>query len=216
MENIKFGDKYSYLDYGLILIKKTIGVPEKKSQIVDIPGSHGQINLVNYMGEPKYSNRALKFEFETIMRQDDFMELFSRIENDLQGKELNVILDIDKEFYYVGEIKVNSWESDKVIGKIVIDVDAQPFKYKHNKTIYSAMINGRVVIDLMNLRQWSIPTFNFSNKVNLTFENETYSNLEGEINGDDYDIIFKEGINRVIVDAKDATLITISYQEGGL
>lgn len=216
MENIKFGDKYSYLDYGLILTKKTIGVPERKSQIVDVPGSHGQINLANYMGEPKYSNRPLKFEFETIMRQDEFMELFSRIENDLQGKELNIILDIDKDFYYIGEVKVNAWESDKVIGKVVIDVDAQPFKYKLNKTIYSAKIKGRVVLDLMNLRQWSIPTFSFSNKVNITFENEIYPNLEGEINGDDYDIIFKEGINRVIIEAQKDTLITISYQEGGL
>ena len=66
MKGIKFGDYHSYDDFSLILTSKTIGTPTPKTEIIDIPGGDGVLDLTEFFGEVKYNNRQLSFEFSTI------------------------------------------------------------------------------------------------------------------------------------------------------
>lgn len=216
MQYVLFGDKNSYLDYGLILTRKVIGTPEAKTYTVDVPGKDGIDDLTEYLGEVKYYNRALKFEFEAIEEQENYNALFSTIQNDLHGKTDKVILSIDSEFYYLGRIKINEWESDARIGRLVIDVDAHPYKYKINETVYSGVIGstGQLTVNLYNLRKSVTPTFATQGAVSITFDNQTYSVSSGTVTIPN--ILFKKGINVITFKGTSGTTITVRYQEGCL
>lgn len=216
MQYVLFGDKHSYLDYGLILTKKTIGTPEAKRYVVDVPGKDGIDDLTEIIGEVKFGNRPLKLEFEAIENQEDYNVLFSAIQNDLQGKTDKIILSIDPDFYYLGSIKINEWESDVKIGRLVVDIDAHPYKYKINETVYSGVIssNGELTANLYNLRKSVVPTFATQGEVSITFDNQTYSVNSGTVTIPN--ILFKKGINVITFKGASGTTITVRYQEGCL
>mgnify|MGYP000417061958 CR=1 FL=1 len=66
MNTVTFGEFNSYSDLNLILSSKTIGSPSVKTSTIDLPGSDGELDFTEYFGEPKYSNRPLKFQFTAI------------------------------------------------------------------------------------------------------------------------------------------------------
>ena len=224
MQGVKFGEYHSYEDFGLILTKKTIGTPTPKTQIIEVPGADGEIDLTEYLGEVKYSNRPLNFEFEIIKKQTDFVSLFSRIQNCLHGLRKPIILDIDNEFYYIGRITVNEWQSNKNIGKIVIDVDAEPYKYKLNKTVFSVVIgeSKQATINLRNLKKAVTPEITISAettiKYNYDIASGVYQNSDA-LSASTWtlpELLLTEGDNIITLEAEKGTVITFTYQEGEL
>ena len=79
MKGVKFGNYHSYNDLDLILSQKIIGTPSIKTEVIDIPGGDGVLDLTEYFGETKYGNRPLTFEFSTVVPRSQFMELFSKV-----------------------------------------------------------------------------------------------------------------------------------------
>lgn len=146
MKGITFGEYHSYRDLHLILAEKSIGTPEPKTELIDIPGGDGVLDFTEFFGEVKYKNRELSFEFSTLVPQSEFMTLFSMVQNALHGKKMMISLDVDPEWYYIGRITVEPWKADKNIGKITIDCDCEP--YKHKMTSQAVNLTGRNLIDL--------------------------------------------------------------------
>lgn len=224
MEGIKFNNLHTYLDYGLVLKSKEISTPLPKSQIVEIPGADGQIDLTEYLGEVKYSNRTLGFEFEIVKRQKDFIPLFSSLQNDIHGQRVKVILDIDRDFYYTGRATVDPWKSDKKIGKVYIEVDCEPYKYKINETVSSIVVSskGKETINLKNLKKPVTPKievsgvtkikYNYDATINAFEAEQTVS--EGVWTIDN--LLLTKGDNYIGVEAAAGTTVTFTYQEGGL
>lgn len=130
MKGITFGEYHSYRDLHLILAEKTIGTPAPKTELIDIPGSDGVLDFTEFFDGVKYKNRELSFEFSTLVPQSEFMTLFSMIQNALHGQKMMISLDVDPEWYYIGRITVEPWKADKNIGKITIDCDCEPYKYR--------------------------------------------------------------------------------------
>lgn len=135
MKGITFGEYHSYRDLHMILAEKKIGTPSQKTESIDIPGGDGVLDLTEFFGEVKYKNRALSFEFSTLVPQSEFMTLFSMVQNALHGKKMMISLDADPEWYYIGRISVSEWKADKRIGKLTIDCDCEPFKYRMTSQI---------------------------------------------------------------------------------
>ena len=135
MNQIKFGTYKSYDNLNLICTKKTIGSPAVKTAIVEIEGGDGVLDYTEYFGDVKYNNRQLNFEFESIVPQSQFPELYSAILDALHGKKVQIVLDEDPDFYYVGRLEVSDFANERGIGSIKIDCDCEPYKYKKNKTI---------------------------------------------------------------------------------
>ncbi len=142
MKGIMFGNYHSWNDFQLILASKTIGTPSPKTETIDIPGGDGVLDLTEYFGEPKYGNRKLSFEFSSVVIPEDFMSLFSMVQNALHGKKMKITLDDDPGWYYIGRISVSEWKVDRNIGKLTIDCDCEPYKYKLEKTVVSATLDG--------------------------------------------------------------------------
>lgn len=88
------------------------------------------LDLTEFFGGVRYNNRTLTFEFSTIVPQSQFMTLFSQVQNALHGQKMQITLDDDPEWYYMGRLSVSEWKADKRIGKLTVTADCEPFKYR--------------------------------------------------------------------------------------
>ena len=128
-DGLRFNDKHSYHDYGMYLsAPPDFGSPEPKITRVDIPGRDGELDFTEATGEVKYNNRECTFQFATMIPADKRDELMDEIRNDIHGKDVTIVYDLDPEWYYTGRATVvfedvMSWKM-----RVVITVSAFPYK----------------------------------------------------------------------------------------
>ena len=175
IKGVKFGDYHSWKDFSLILSEKKIGAASPKTAEVEIPGGDGVLDLTEYFGEVNYKNRDLSFVFSTIVPQNEFINLFSEIQNLLHGKKMRIILDDDPYFYYLGRVSVSEFGAERSVGKITITCSCDPFKYKLFKTIVTETVNGEKEIVLNNLRKRINPVITTSVPMQIKRDNTTYA-----------------------------------------
>ena len=212
MKGIKFGNYHSYDDFSLILSQKTISAPSPKVESIEIPGGDGVLDLTDFFGEVKYNNRELTFEFSCIVPQDEFLDLFSRIQNAIHGQKMQIVLDDDPEWYYIGRVTVPEWKTEKSIGKITIDCDCEPYKVKIAETVISATVNGETTVILPNSKKTVVPTIDITGEISLTFGTNFYSLSEGR-----YDlpaVRLATGSNEILLSGTGTA--TFTYRERGL
>lgn len=212
MKGVRFGSYHSYDDFNLILTQKIIGTPSPKTEVIDIPGGDGVLDLTDFFGEVKYENRPLQFEFSTIVSQAEFMNLFSVVQNALHGQKMQIILDDDSEWYYVGRITVSDWKADRNTGKLTIDCDCEPYKIKLNTTVITTEVSGETAVVLPNSNKTVVPTIDITGEVSLTFGTNFYTLSEGR-----YDlpaVKLAKGENTILLNGTGTA--TFTYRERGL
>lgn len=215
MKGVTFGTYHSYRDFSLILNSKEIAAPKTKTVKIDIEGADSAIDLTDFFGEAKYEDCTHKFQFSTIVPQNEFLTLFSTIKNAIHGKKLEVSLDADPGFFYVGRCYVSSFTNEKNVGKIAIECECEPYKYKAAKTVISKAVNGETTITLSNLRKRVVPEVLIEADSALHIVYETYN--VWDLGSGSYtlpELELKAGENTVSVSGTGN--ITFSYQEAGL
>lgn len=213
MKGVKFGNYHSYDDFSLILSQKTIGTPSPKTETIDIPGGDGVLDLTEFTGEVKYNNRELSFEFSTIVPQAEFMTLFSRVQNALHGKKMNIILDEDAGWYYVGRITVSEWKTDRNIGLLTIDCDCEPYKYRTEETVVAKVMGGGTsTVTLVNGRKRVIPVITTDAETTVSFGTFMGVFSPGTFTIPELQLV--EGENAVKV--RGTGNVSFSYREGVL
>lgn len=212
MKGVKFDNLHTYDDFSLILSSKKIGVPQPKTELLEVPGADEMLDFTEFFGDVKYENRKLEFEFTTLVQQSEFMTLFSRIQNALNGKRMKIVLDDDKDFYYSGRVSVKEWLADQSIGKITIECDCNPYKLKQDKTVASYVVTTEKIVTLENLRKHVVPLFKSTAEMGIEFHGNYYSMSAGESRFPA--IVLKEG--ETVLKLKGSGTVTIEYQEGGL
>ncbi len=219
MKGVKFGNYHSYNDFALILQGKTIETPEAKTEYVDISGADGVLDLTEFFGDIKYKNRKLTFEFATKLRTQQFYELFEEVSNALNGKRMNIVLDENDYFYFVGRLQVNSYKSYEKLGTIVIEADCEPYKYEQIEMAKEYVLTGvETEAVLVNLKRRVAPTMTISNivegsNVEITFENTTYK-ISSNGTFTLPELILKEGNN--LIKLKGNATISFKYRRGKL
>lgn len=212
MKGVKFGNYHSYDDFSLILSQKTIGTPSPKTETIDIPGGDGVLDLTEFTGEVKYNNRELSFEFSTMVPQAEFMTLFSRVQNALHGQKMNIILDEDAAWYYVGRITVSEWKTDRNIGLLTIDCDCDPYKAKIANTVVTVDVSGDTSVILQNGRKPVIPTIDITGEISLTFGTNFYTLAAGRYDLPGVQLV--NGSNEILLSGTGTA--TFTYLERGL
>ena len=210
MKQITFGTLKSYDDLHLILASKEIGSPKEKKTTITIEGADGQLDLTEFFGSVKYDNRTLKFSFSSVAYP--FADHYSMVLNALHGKKVHITLDEDPNWYYVGRLSVSPYTSDKNIGKIDIEADCEPYKYKQNETVVSKAVSGSATIILHNSRMKAIPTIKTTAPMQLAFGGVTTKINAGTFLIPTLELV--EGDNTVVVTGTGT--VTFSYREGGL
>lgn len=215
MKGVSFHGLHSYRDLHLLLTEKEIGAPEVKRHTIDIEGADGELDFTDFFGEPKYQNVQHRFAFESIQPRNEQLSQFSEIKNRLHGKKGRIILDDDPSFFYVGRCSVSKYTNEKGIGRITVECDCEPYKYKLTETVVIKAIDGTVEVSLTNARKRAVPevkiesegglniVFNTSNVWDLGSGTYTLPELE-----------LTEGEN--IVTVTGTGTITFTWQEAAL
>ena len=231
MNGVLIGDKHSYRDFGLILSEKTISHPQPKTNSIDIPLRDGTLDITESItGDVKYHDRKITLTFSVVDARRTWVSKISEISNYLHGKRLKLIFDDDLAFYYIGRVSINQWQTNKSIGKLVVEVVAEPYKYDitsssvdwewdsldFNSGIINETggltVNGRLTVELICRKKRSTPTFIASADMTVTFGGKTYNLRAGSRKV--YEIILGEGINELTFTGKGT--ISIDYTGGSL
>ena len=131
MQGVTFGNKHSYRSWKLLLKSKpVISPPKPKTKLVQVPGTNTVIDLTESLtgGEVKYEPRTLRCEFYVIGGRSKWSAVYSAILNEIHGKKLNIVMDDDPNFFYVGRTEVDSFDSDESSATIVIVAEVEPYK----------------------------------------------------------------------------------------
>lgn len=164
IKGVTFGDIHTS-SFGIYLSNVTVGSPEPKQFLVDIPGADGSLDMSGYFGGVKYENRKITLVFTFPQKGKQLLYAYSDFLAAVHGKYFDsIILDDDPDFHYVGRISVGKL-SKSVISKVNVECDCQPFKYGNTKNLVTINvvapefpdgwlygdINGDSVIDRTDL-----------------------------------------------------------------
>lgn len=169
MKGVSFHGFHSFRDLHLLMTSKEIGAPEVKWHTIDIEGADGELDFTDFFGEPKYANVQHRFEFESIRPRNEQLQQFTTIKNAIHGKKGRIILDDDPSFFYVGRCEVSKYTNEKSIGKISIECDCEPYKYKMDETVVTQAVEGTITATLTNSRKRAVPL--------VTIETDTSLNI---------------------------------------
>lgn len=230
MNSVTFGTKNSYKDFGLILTSKDIGLPDPKTETVDIAGADGVIDLTEVLTDDiKYKQRKLQFTFTVMDSMHEWSAILSEISNYVHGKRLRILLDWDKNYYYEGRCKVNQFKTNKRLATIVIDAEVDPYKLEVNSSstpwiwdtfsfidgiIYLNTVNvsGSITVNLLNRRKIVSPTFTVTSAMKVNFNGKIYDLPKGTTTV--LGIRLQEGDNYVTFTGTGT--VTIDYKGGSL
>lgn len=192
--------------------KKEYGAPSVKSKKVEIEGADGSIDYTDFFGGPKYGEAEHKFTFATIVPRSDFPTQYSNVKNALHGQKLKIIDDDDPGFYYVGRCYVSPFTDEKGCGKISVECECEPYKYRLAKTVVSKAVDGTEVITLTNARKRAVPEISITTETSLNIVYQTYN--VWDLGSGSYtlpELELAEGANEVTVTGTGS--ITFTWQE---
>lgn len=133
--NVIFGDKHTLNDWHLWPNERpVIQYPPLKKKQIDIEGADGSIDLSEAItGYPIFENRTgtLSFKVLDAKGMQDVRKRKDDIAAYLHGKRLQMVLEEDEQFYYVGRFEISNYEYSgyKAWSDIEIDYDLEPYKY---------------------------------------------------------------------------------------
>lgn len=211
---VSFEEIHSYRDLNLIMTDIQISPAVANTNYIDVPGRNGSYDASEENGEVTYQDKNGKFVFivDNYKNNLTYEEKKTEISNLLHGKTMQIILDEDPEFYYLGRLAVESTAKRGNIKQIVIAARVAPYKLKHEKTVISADVSGEQTVICPNLRMSTVPEIIADSEFRLEFDDITANVSSGT-----YiipDIKFKEGDNEIKVTGNGN--ITFVYQEGSL
>lgn len=213
MKGVRFGGLHSYYEWGLILTEKELKSPNVKTYTVELEGSNGVIDFTEFFGAVKYDNRKLTFKFiKTNIVPDGFLSLYSLVQDTLHGRKMQVILDDDPAYFYYGRISINEWKSNKGIGEIVIEVDAEPYKQSTTETVVSHAVSGSASILLDNDKMPVVPTITTTAEFLIDFG--SYNEIHSAGTFQIPELELGEGANNIYVEGTGT--ITFRYRKGRL
>lgn len=207
---VKFGEYHTAVDWEMSLAGKNIEPPKPKTKMISVDGRDGDLDLSEALyGGIRYENRTLEFDFELLDgTYNSRLETIAAVLQEVHGKRLEVTLDDEKDFYFVGRCRVKKYKNDASMGSMTIEVDADPYRLKVVDTIRTAsVVNDTVDIICQNLGMKTVvPVITVTGNVAITFDEITNNLTTGsyEINT----IKFKTGANYVRVSGTGDVVFT--------
>ena len=228
---VSFDGKHTN-EWDLLLSKVSMTFPEPKTYSIEVPGRDGEIDLTESLTKDvKYKNRKITLEFNFIKAIKSFTGVVSQIATFLHGKSKSkIIIDGDDAYYYIGRVTINKKETDVKIGKLVLEVDADPYKYERylsdeewvwddfsfsDGIIYNLKnieVRGNKELIVIGRRKHVTARYIVKGYITIEFNSIKYKLQDQEVTIPE--IIFQEGENKVLLSGYGT--LTISYRGGCL
>ena len=134
MLGVKFGDKHTYWDWGMLMkTRPVISPPKPKIKLIPVPGSDFIIDLTeSQTGKIHYEPRTISFEFISMEERERWPALYSDILNYIHGRRLPIVMDDDPNFYYVGRVSVDEMKTEKKTVILTMTATVEPYKHEIN------------------------------------------------------------------------------------
>lgn len=200
-------------DWGLVLTKIENPLPTPKLVTVDIKGADGVLDLSEVAtGELRYNNRTIKLTFE-MLEVKNYNALITDVASKIHGKNVTFLLTDDDQYYYTGRATINSWECNQNRGKVVVSVDAYPYKYAVHETSVSFTITGETFKRFNAYTTQKVrPKIEVTGTIKIKIGNETFTYSAGTYTNNV--LLIHDGINSItFADGSDGT-IKITYRSG--
>lgn len=134
MASVNFGEKNTWDDWGMVPVERpVIAFPPVKSNIIDLTGADGQIDLLDIIVKaPVYANRTGKLIFRMVNSpgSDSIAKRKNQIAHYLHGVTMDMVLDEEPEYYYTGKFAVDDieYKGNGAYADITIKYDLEPYK----------------------------------------------------------------------------------------
>lgn len=211
MYGVTFGEKHSQRDYGFIMNSAVVGLPEVKTNYVDIPGGNGSIDLTEATGGVRYGDRTIEFKFTV---KENAERKILDFQNELHGTKIRIVLDREREYFYMGRCSISEV---KFVGEHLYEISMQakcnPFKYHNKETVHIVQVEGKKAFFCINDKLPVIPKIEPEGDLIMNFKGASYKLDSGKIYRTT-DIMFEEKYNRIELVGNGS--VKFSYQEGAI
>ena len=132
---VDFSDAYNTWDTWHLIpsSRPSIAHPTIVTKFVEIPGSHGMLDLTTYLtGGIIYGQRQGSLDFQIDNGHESWEAIRRDITRALHGKRLKMRLMDDPQYYYEGRFTVGQWTSGATNSSIQITYQLEPFKIRIN------------------------------------------------------------------------------------
>ena len=196
---------------GLVQEVKEIGKPTVQSYTVEVPGRNGLLNLTKGLtGRVTYSNRLLKFEYFGDGTRSELLEIDELLSR-FHGETVQIVDDDYPNAYYEGEMTVSTAFFPNY-ARFILEVDAQPFRYKSAENSVSRSVGSSTTISIDHSGAPVVPTITVTAETKITFKNTTVSVGAGTYRFENF--MLEPGTNTFTVSGSGT--VTIKYREGAI
>lgn len=115
--------------YNLKQLGYGVSTPEPRTNMVEVPGRNGLLDLTSVLGPVTYNQRQVWGSFREYATTEGHITKYSEIMNKFHGQRVKVVLDADPGYYYIGRCMVSTDYTNPKARLINITVDAEPLKY---------------------------------------------------------------------------------------
>ena len=198
--------------WGLILCADLIiGAPPLKSNLVEIPGRNGTVNMSYVVNGPTYGNRSIAFTLFCACDDANLNAKRAALAATCHGQECTLVLPTDSTHYYRGVFSVGNIAGYNS-GRIPVTVIAEPFAYKTNATTVSKTLTGSAdSVTLNNEQMPASATLVTSGAITLVYDGTTYTIAAGT---KPLPFIIPPGGCTVSITGTASETVAITYQEG--
>lgn len=212
MNGVKFDDKHSITDWGLLMTYKSIGEAVLRTNYISVPGRDGYLDLTEAYGQVYYDNRTLEFQFDLFDKPATWWQTYDEIKAYLHGKNRKIILDVDNGYYYYGRCSVSALTHEKTVAHIAVTCNCDPYKMLLFETVIEKNVKIGDKIILNNLFKKVMPKVESSENIVFKFNDIQFS-LNSDTIFQSPDFVLEEGNN--LVEIVDGTgILKFTYHEG--
>lgn len=229
--NINNSKQYnSYEDFEFLIKEFSVDEATVKEEIVDIPGSSSFLDFSRSLtGDVNYNRRTINIVLNK-RRGRIFLQEYSKLQNALHGQRMKIIHSKDAGFYWIGTVKVGSFDPHAIVSEISVKCEVEAYKYDIqasnedwlwdpfsfedgiiNET-KDLLVDGELEVVIYGRRKNIVPTIICNKAIDVIFNGTIYNLSAGE-NYSPY-IEISEGKN-VFKFVGNAT-VSIEYRGGSL
>lgn len=131
--------------YGIVGINWRFPAPAVKTNVIDIPGADGALDLSEALtGRPTFENTEGELSF---FIHDPSVNDVSALQNMIHGQRVRMRYDGDPSHYREGRVTITEDSRADVLRRITCNVDADPYRYSIAESSQSVAITPNATID---------------------------------------------------------------------
>ena len=130
--------------YGIVGINWRFPAPAVKTNVVNIPGANGVLDLSEVLtGRPTFENTEGELSF---FISDPSAIDMSALQNMIHGQRVRLRYDGDTSHYREGRLTITDDSRADILRRITCNVDAAPYRYSISESTQSVPITPNVII----------------------------------------------------------------------